>query len=438
MIDQHKLETQFASPELDAAHQSWKAGLKLLSSRNYAAAAELLGGISLTELPDWLSIEILMALANAHRNLREPMRALALYQGTLPICLTPRGRSMIEASISSVLIDLGDEFAAELAAASSFRQHPNFVAMHNMAIALLSQGKLREGWAAFHSRRDAPHYGRHGRNLRGGWWKGEELTAGPLLVVMEQGVGECIMFASCLEEMRKAAGGKAIVHTEERFLPIMRRSFPECDFYAAADTVTYGAQALIGDGAQIFRQIWEQFPQHNGYIKPDPNLVSQVSASLHQRAAGRQIVGLSWRSNSPVIGGDKTISPQELAPILKNPNVLFVSLQHDAGAELEELRKFGDIVDLNADLKNDIDMLAAAIASCDLVISTSNFTPHLAGAIGTPVWLLLRPVMGGLWYWFKNTDASPWYPSMKIIRGDRNWGPIVQSAADQLTALTGA
>ena len=40
-------------------------------------------------------------------------------------------------------------------------------------------------------------------------------------------------------------------------------------------------------------------------------------------------------------------------------------------------------------LKEDLDGLAALIELCDLVVSTSNVTIHMAGALGKDSWVLL-------------------------------------------------
>jgi len=63
------------------------------------------------------------------------------------------------------------------------------------------------------------------------------------------------------------------------------------------------------------------------------------------------------------------------------------------------------------------------IEACDLVVSTSNVTIHLAGALGKDTWVLL-PFVSSFW-WLLNRDDSVWYPSIKIYR-QKKFGDWIQ------------
>ena len=64
----------------------------------------------------------------------------------------------------------------------------------------------------------------------------------------------------------------------------------------------------------------------------------------------------------------------------------------------------------------DMDVFFAQVAAMDLIISTSNTTAHVAAAIGRPTWVMLRSGSASLWYWFKDRNDSPWYPSVCLFR----------------------
>ncbi len=62
--------------------------------------------------------------------------------------------------------------------------------------------------------------------------------------------------------------------------------------------------------------------------------------------------------------------------------------------------------------------MLAAIEACDLVITTSNVTAHLAGAIGKATLLVYLAANPPFHYWA--TDESGrclWYPSLRIVTG---------------------
>ena len=84
------------------------------------------------------------------------------------------------------------------------------------------------------------------------------------------------------------------------------------------------------------------------------------------------------------------------------------SLAADTGIDL---LRIDDVDNLH-----DIDGLAALIEACDLVITVSNSTAHLAAALGKPVWILLADGPGLFWFWHRRREDSPWYPSARLFR----------------------
>ena len=60
---------------------------------------------------------------------------------------------------------------------------------------------------------------------------------------------------------------------------------------------------------------------------------------------------------------------------------------------------------------------AAIVANLDLVISVDTSVLHLAGAMGKPVFLLDR--YDNCWRWLSGREDSPWYPSLRIFRQQR-------------------
>ncbi len=63
----------------------------------------------------------------------------------------------------------------------------------------------------------------------------------------------------------------------------------------------------------------------------------------------------------------------------------------------------------------DIEGLAALIDACDIVVTVSNTTAHLAAALGKPT-LVLLPWHTPLWYWHLSSMNSPWYPTAILLR----------------------
>jgi ADP-heptose:LPS heptosyltransferase len=91
----------------------------------------------------------------------------------------------------------------------------------------------------------------------------------------------------------------------------------------------------------------------------------------------------------------------------------------------------------NIDNTNDIDGLAGLIAACDLVVTASNTTAHLAGAVGCPTVVFAPYGHARFWSWFKDRADSPWYPHVRVLRqaAGEPWANFIASA--NLSALIG-
>jgi hypothetical protein len=96
------------------------------------------------------------------------------------------------------------------------------------------------------------------------------------------------------------------------------------------------------------------------------------------------------------------------------PGVRLVSLQKGPGAEqLAEIREHVVVTDVGS-LLHDFSDTAAVIRNLDLVIACDTAVAHLAGALGTAVWLALPFVPD--WRWLLDRSDSPWYPTMRLFR----------------------
>ena len=105
--------------------------------------------------------------------------------------------------------------------------------------------------------------------------------------------------------------------------------------------------------------------------------------------------------------------------IFSGLDVVLVNLQY--GDVEDEIREFKEATGIDVvqcasvDNREDLDGLAALIEVCDLVISTSNVTIHLAGALAKETWVLVPRVVVNFW-WLSERKDSIWYPSLKVYR----------------------
>ena len=273
-------------------------------------------------------------------------------------------------------------------------------------------------------------------------WDGEPLTSGRVLVYGEQGVGDEILFASMLRDVTEHVPHATLL-CDPRLRSLFARSFPAAEVVATTrdmvPEVTKTADAAVAAGSlgMFFRRDHAAFPDRLGYLVPDPVGVSDWHERLHSQSPGRLNIGLSWRGGVLKTGRNlRSLSVEELRPLLDVPGISWISLQHgETEAEIAQLaRTSGTVMRCFPDVTADIDNLAALISALDLEISVCNTNVHVAGALGKEV-CVIAPFVP-LWMYGMKGVRMPWYPSARIFRqaSNRGWEPVVRTAALALSA----
>jgi ADP-heptose:LPS heptosyltransferase len=168
-------------------------------------------------------------------------------------------------------------------------------------------------------------------------------------------------------------------------------------------------------------------------LHADPRRVAEYRQRL---SADKLKVAIAWRSTrSDRVGPKKTVALGRLAPLLAVPGAQFVDVQYgDTTAERLDIARRGlDLLHFeHLDAREDLDALLALLEACDLVITTSNATAHLAGAVGRPTWVIYPNGRPPFYYWVPDESGRClWYPSVEIVTA-RGWDDLVEGLATNL------
>ena len=143
---------------------------------------------------------------------------------------------------------------------------------------LLQQGEFDEGWREYEWRWAAAD-GPQPRATALPTWQGESLAGKTLLVWGEQGVGDEIMFASCVAEVAEMAE-HCILECSPRLTGLFRRSLPGVSVIASTATVPGIAsdvdqradmQIAVGSLPRLVRKSLESFPGARASLLPIHN-----------------------------------------------------------------------------------------------------------------------------------------------------------------------
>lgn len=314
---------------------------------------------------------------------------------------------------------------------------PDYAEAHyNLGIHHLSLMQFDSGWEKYEWRWLAKNFDSPRLITTKAFWDGGK-SGERVLVWSEQGIGDQILYGSLLGDLREFPQ-KKIISVDPRLIPLFRRMFPEYEYpdgLSEAGKLDYDFQIPMGSLGRYFRHLPRDFSGGQyPYLKADEALAAGIGQQI--RKEDRLLCGLSWKSNNKNFGDDKSLSLLNLLPILSLGNCQFVDLQYgDTRIERSLLEENFGIsirgVD-GIDNYSNIDGLASVIEACDLVVTVSNTTAHLAGALGKKTLLLLPFSRGKLWYWHHINGRSLWYPSVSVFEqaSPENWAaPIAQIAS---------
>jgi hypothetical protein len=235
-------------------------------------------------------------------------------------------------------------------------------------------------------------------------WNGRPV--GRLLVLGEQGLGDEVMFASCLGDVK----AEVDYLCEARLMGLFERSFGiRCfpreigqELSAARKLIAdRGHDAYIGSGdlPRLFRHKDSDFPQRS-WLVPDPSRLVEMEPY-------RGMVGISWRGRNGQY------------PLKDFPRGL--SLQYNLNWDEE-------VETPHIDLKDDIEGIVALISVLSRVVTVSTSVAHFAGALGVPTDVVLAPMGTGTtdnqinWRWQDGRKKKvPWYSSVTVYRNLKAW-----------------
>ncbi len=346
-------------------------------------------------------------------------------------------------NLGLVLLEQGRIVEAEAACRNALHQRPdNAEARVNLATVLLLTSRFHEAWPAYEARSaftpdpiPDPSIAR---------WTGQEDIAGrTILLRAEQGLGDTLQFCR-YALLLVDQGARVVLEVQQplvRLLSSLRGvaavigigdTRPHVDLWCSIMSLPYLCGTTL-----------DTIPCCIPYLSPAPS----ARAAWADRLAGLTglRVGLVWgggtRPDQPhamAIDRRRSMTLTDMAPLGDIQPCHFISLQiGDKASQASRPPDGLKLLDPTAMLGDFADT-AALVANLDLVIAVDTSVAHLAGAIGTPVWLLNR--FDTCWRWLLDRDDSPWYPGLRQFRQDRpgDWAGVIGRVRQALEAVVAA
>ena len=275
-------------------------------------------------------------------------------------------------------------------------------------------------------------------------WNGTPLRGRSILLLAEQGIGDQVMFASCLPDILQQAAN-CFVECDARLVPLFARSFPQITARRKDARSGSGARSVPVPSSNISGPCLafcdgESRTFRRAVFSPagsDPGRQMAVVACAPGGALKSAFPGKVDATRKRVAGG-RFRSPVGADLPGAGRTIRQSSIRSGGRRRRRGPATFRDSLDDGTDCDPllDLDDFAAKIAALDLVISVDNSTAHLAAAIGQKVWTLLP--FAPDWRWMLDRETTPWYPTMRLLRcqGLDQWSELLQRTARRLTAFT--
>ena len=296
----------------------------------------------------------------------------------------------------------------------------NPVHLYNRSLCLLRLGRFAQGWRDYEQRFAAgavdlqlPSTPR---------WDGAPVDR--LLVVCEQGLGDTVLFSRFIADAAQRAR-EVVVACPDSLSGLLSRNlgvtcvsdkaaqWPQHQVHVPLMSLPHVLE--LGDAAAVARP---------PYLAADPDRKERWAAVL-EKPNGRTLrIGVVHATSvahsteqNPLTR--RSCDAADLAPLLQSAPVIAYNL--NLGRSAEEARsRLPGLLDLPGRIE-DFDDTAALVDLLDAVVSVDTACAHVAGAVGTPLFLLLPPAAD--WKWQPHAAGPGWYQAVqRVVRvAGRPW-----------------
>jgi hypothetical protein len=237
-------------------------------------------------------------------------------------------------------------------------------------------------------------------------WDLADLDDRDVLVRCYHGLGDTIQFLRFLPALRQRAASVTL-EMQGRLIPLLPPGY-------ADRVVAFDVAAPLKPAARNLEIMELSFALRLAPDRCPPPYLEVASAPLPPGTIGVCCVSGDWDA-------DRSVPPSLLAPVLNGRSCISLDA---APSALPVINPNG--------CPFDITQTAALVAGCALVITVDTMIAHLAGALGRPVWLMLKHEPD--WRWAPATGRSEWYPTARLYAqaAPGDWPSVIEQVAHDL------
>ena len=319
---------------------------------------------------------------------------------------------------------------------------PVIEATNNLSQDLLLQGCWAEGWELYEKRfarepGKTPLLRQHfGEPRSGPFGDGQ-----PLILMAEQGFGDTLQFCR-FALVLQSLGHPVRLFCQPALVPLLQEGSgiqQVSDQLFPPDPAQPAGWLPLMSAARALAITDRNVPHPGPYLQADPARIAAWRQRL-QRQPGKRLIALHWQGKPghehSLYSRGRSMTLADWLPLRQLENVEFLSVQKgEAAAQLEQAHGLPMVAGQAAfSATLDFRETAAALANCDLLLSSDSGVVHLAGALGVPTWVALRWIPE--WRWGLSGSRTPWYASLRLFRQQRDgdWAGVVAEITREIEA----
>lgn len=259
-------------------------------------------------------------------------------------------------------------------------------------------------------------------------WNGQPFPGRRVLIRCNHGLGDTLQFLRFVPKVCAMAHSITLL-AQPALLPLLQTSkaFGKIrNGWGETPVPAHDVEIEIMELAYALRTTLETLPAEIPYL-PATALASKLPPLLPATDCAESLnIGLLWAAS----GWDsrRSLPLCLLDDLCAIRGARFYSLQQGEHATEPTALSLHPL----ASTTREVIQAARAMLELDLILTVDSMAAHLAGALGRPVWMLLRRHAD--WRWMDTRPDSPWYPTMRIFRQQQegDWEPVVAAVATAL------
>lgn len=302
----------------------------------------------------------------------------------------------------------------------------------NISLCALANRQYEEGWERYESRFGLAIFAKEYTQSNMPFWDGKtNITGKRLALIWEQGIGDVIQFMRFIPLLKQKTQAHICFVCGTGLLNIAKKMSGVDMVWNQTPLPLHDYKLYLQSLPFLFHLNDEKQFSSEPYILPDVTNIEKWREKLKPYQGYK--IGICWKGGTKYsYNKERNATLSYFLPLIEHSYYQLINLQKDLTTEEKRLLSLTPIIDFTSQLV-DFEETAALMYNLDLIITVDTSVAHLAGAMGKPVWTLIRHETE--WRHPRDTDISPWYPSMRLFRQTKagDWDSLFEQVQTSLT-----